>query len=268
MKKVLLFLVLCLFALGCSKVPAGYVGVKVYLLGSAKGVETEELGVGRYWIGINEELHLFPTFKQNYVWTKDRNEGSPNDESITFQTAEGLSVNGDVGITYAINAKKVNSIFQKYRKGIDEITDVFLRNRVRDAFNMVASKYRVETVYGKGKAALLEEVNVRIKEELKQEGILIEKIYLVGKLRLPKEVTEALNKKIEAIQRAEQREYELREAQAEAKKKITIAKAEAEEIRLKTRTLTSLLVKYEAIKKWNGELPKYTGNNIPIIDLK
>ena len=31
----------------CSKVPAGHVGVKVYLYGSNKGVDNEVLGVGR-----------------------------------------------------------------------------------------------------------------------------------------------------------------------------------------------------------------------------
>lgn len=78
---------------GCSYVPAGNVGVKVNMLGGDKGVDTEVLGVGRYWIGMNEELYVFPTFMQNYVWTKDPAEGSPNDESISFQTADGMTAN-------------------------------------------------------------------------------------------------------------------------------------------------------------------------------
>ena len=40
----------------CRKVPAGYVGVKVYLLGGAKGVDSEKLGVGRHFIGFNEAI--------------------------------------------------------------------------------------------------------------------------------------------------------------------------------------------------------------------
>ena len=35
----------------CSYVPAGNVGVKVNMLGGAKGVDTEILPVGKYWIG-------------------------------------------------------------------------------------------------------------------------------------------------------------------------------------------------------------------------
>jgi len=271
MKRLFIFIMfLCmLFAAACSKVPAGNVGIKVYLLGGSKGVESEELGVGRYYIGINEELYLFPTFKQNYVWTANKDEGSPNDESITFQTAEGLTVNADIGVTYSVDPAKVSLLFQKYRKGIDEITDIFMRNNVRDALNKIGSKYKVESVYGEGKAKLIEEVNALVQEELVEDGILVEKIYLIGEFRLPDKVVTALNMKIEAIQRAEQREYELREAEAEAKKKIAIAQAESEEIRLRNKSLTPLLVEYEMIKKWNGVYPLkakiISGSSAPLI---
>lgn len=83
MKKIIIF-GLMMYLAACSKVPAGHVGVKVYLLGSDKGVEQEELGVGRYWIGVNEELNIFLTYLQNYVWTKTVDEGSPTDESFIF----------------------------------------------------------------------------------------------------------------------------------------------------------------------------------------
>ncbi|WP_219622928.1 SPFH domain-containing protein, partial [Vibrio parahaemolyticus] len=124
---------------GCSKITAGHVGIKVNLLGGDKGVQAEEVGVGRYWVGVNEELYSFPTFSQNYVWTASETEGSENDESISFQTIEGLAVNADVGITYRIDPTKVSKIFEKYRRGVDEITDVYLRNMVRDALVEKAS---------------------------------------------------------------------------------------------------------------------------------
>lgn len=260
---------------GCSKVPAGHKGVKVYLLGGNKGVDHEELGVGRYWIGWNEELYLFPTYTQNYVWTKDAAEGSPNDESITFQTVEGMSVNADVGISYHIDPEKVSEIFQKYRKGVDEITDIFLRNMVRDAFVTAASKKPVETVYGSGKADLMKEVEASVKYQVAEIGIIIERIYLIGDMRLPAQVLAALNSKIEATQRAQQRENEVREAEAEANKKIAASKGEAESIKIKAvaqaeanrilaASITPTLVRYEAIKRWDGAMPKFTGGNGPV----
>lgn len=262
-------LALLMFVVGCAKVPAGHVGIKVYLLGSEKGVETEELGVGRYWIGINEELYLFPTFTQNYTWS--------DNEAITFQTSEGLSVTGDIGISYYIKADRVTNVFQKYRRGVDEIADIYLRNMVRDAFNVYGSQAVVENVYGQGKTKLLEDVQALVAHQVEPIGIVVEKIYLVGSFRLPETVVKALNSKIEATQRAEQRENELREAQAEkriaaargqAESLLLQAKAEAEAIRVKREQLDELMVQYESVQKWNGALPQVTGGVMPFLPLK
>lgn len=275
--KLMLLVLICvpfLFS-ACSKVPAGNVGVKVYLLGKSKGVDSEELGPGRYWVGYNEELYLFPTFTQNYTWTRDKQEGSPVDESITFQTAGGMNVNGDVGISYSIDPKKVNLIFQKYRRGIDEITGTFLRNMVRDAFVAEASTRDVEYIYGKGKAELLSSVEKRVREQVKPIGIIIERIYFVGGLRLPDKVTQAINAKLQATQQAQQVRREVDRTRAEAEKEVVQAEGEAKAIlaRAKARakanemlskSITVELIQYEAMKKWDGILPRVSGGSAPI----
>lgn len=277
--KLLIIFISVISMFSCSKVPAGNVGVKVHLLGGSKGVDTEELTPGMYWIGINEDLFIFPTFTQNYVWTKDPQQGSPNDESITFQTREGMDVNADVGIAYHIQPDSVNTVFQKYRKGVDEITDIFLRNTVRDAFNQAGSIRPVDAVYGEGKTEFLLDVEKLVKEQVHQIGIIIERVYLVGSMRLPPAVITALNTKIAATQKAEQRENELREAEAESKKKVAEANGEAESILLKaksqaeaniilSKSITKDLISYEQIKKWDGVLPKFTGASNCIIDTK
>lgn len=278
---ILFFLSIPLFLFGCKKVPAGNVGVKVYLLGSSKGVESEELGVGRYWIGINEELFLFPTFTQNYTWTKENTEGSPNDESITFQTVEGLTVSADIGISYRINPDKVTEVFQKYRRGVEEITDVFLRNMVRDSLVTLASNKPIESVYGEGKTELIDGAEESVSRQVEDIGIIIEKIYWVGQLRLPKSVILSINSKIEATQIASQRRNEVEQSKAEADKKIeeargtsesllAIAKAEAESIKIQGDALRQnpAVLKLRALEKWDGVLPKITGNSpIPFVDV-
>jgi regulator of protease activity HflC (stomatin/prohibitin superfamily) len=263
----------------CSTVPSGHVGVKVYLLGSSKGVDTEELGVGRYWIGINEELFLFPTYTQNYTWTKAPDETGTEDESITFQTMEGMSVNADMGISYHINPEKVTDIFQKYRKGVAEITDVYLRNMVRDALVTEASKLPVESVYGPGKAALIESVQKRVQDQVAEIGIVIEKIYWIGDVRLPPVVVERIDQKNAATQMAQQRQNEVAQAKAEAQKKIEEARGEAESTLLKAKaqaeanrelaaSITPELVQYRALDKWDGVLPRMTGGGaVPFINV-
>ena len=280
MVKWIFVLVIMASVFGCSKVPSGNVGVKVFLLGGAKGVESEQLGVGRYWIGWNEELYLFPTYTQNYVWTKNKNEGSQNDESISFQTREGMSVNADIGISYTVRPEKVSAIFQKYRKQITEITDIYLRNMVRDGFVAKGSTRPVEDVYGVGKAALLTDVEEYVRSQC-GDLFIIERIYLVGDMRLPAQVTAALNAKLQATQNAMQIENEVRTAKAEAEKKVAaasgearsllmVAQSQAEANSILAASLTAELVQYQAVKKWNGILPTtmIPGGGVPFIAVK
>ncbi|MGG2628390.1 SPFH domain-containing protein, partial [Pseudomonas aeruginosa] len=244
MKRIPAAAMLCLLAVlaGCSKVPAGNVGVIVNLYGSEKGVETREVGTGRYWVGVNEELYLFPTFTQTETWG--------GEEAISFQTVEGMKVGGAVGITYSVSPDKVTTLFQKYRAGIDEITNKFLRNMVRDAFNDVASKLPVESVYGAGKADLLLAVEKRVRDQVAPIGINIERIYYASDLVLPPQVTQSLNAKIQATQMAEQRRNEVAQAKAEADKeraraqgeadaKLTLATADAKAIEIRAQALRS-----------------------------
>lgn len=284
MRNIFTLTLIALLALtftGCAKVPAGNVGVKVYLLGSSKGVDVEELGVGRYWIGVNEDLYLFPTFTQNYTWQRDGGPDEVEDESISFQTMEGLTVNADIGISYAVNPQKVTDIFQKYRRGIDEITDVFMRNMVRDALVTVASSREIESVYGTGKADLIREVEQMVRNQVADIGINVEKIYWIGELRLPPTVVQAIDAKIRATQMAQQRQNEIAQAQAEAQKEIeaargvaesrlAVARAEAGAISLKGEALRANpeVIQLNAIEQWDGSLPRITGGGaVPFINV-
>lgn len=258
-----------------QKVPAGNVGVHVYLLGGDKGVDNVVRPVGRHFIGWQQELYLYPTFTQNYVWTKGSDAGSEGDESISFQDKQGLEISADVGIAYNVDPAQVGDLFQKYRKGVDEITDTVLRNYVRDALNTEASVLMVEQIYGTGKAGLMDRATARVKSQVEPFGIRIEKIYWIGSMRLPSGVQAALNAKIEATQKAQQRENEVAQAKAEADKareeargiadsQLLKAQAEAEAIRIKGEALrqNQELVELTLAERWNGQMPTtYVGGS-------
>lgn len=272
-----LITMLMLVCAACSKVPAGYVGVKFNLYGSDKGVQTQEMPPGRYWLSWNQEMYTFPTFTQTYTWQK----ADGQDESLTFGTVEGLSVNADVGITYAIKPDKVTTLFQTYRRGVDEITNTFLRNMVRDALVKHASTLGIESVYGRGKADLIEAVQTDVAAQVEPIGINVEKVYWIGDLRLPPNVTTAINAKIQATQMAEQRKNEVAQAQAEAAKevakaegdakaKLTIAQAEAQAIKVKGDALRDnpSVIQLNTVERWDGKLPIYQlGSSNALIQL-
>lgn len=208
-----------------STVPAGYRGIKVYMLGNKKGVESKQLGVGAYFLGFNQKIFTFPVFQQNYVW---RDEPGAVDNSINFQSKEGLDVKGDFGISYSLVADSVPAIFQKYRRGIDEITNIFLRNMVRDALNTTASRMPIESIYGVHKRDLLLRVDSMVSLQTRKYGIIIDRIYTIGELHLPPSIESAINSKLEANQRSQQAQNEVKAVEAEANKKIARTKGEAE----------------------------------------
>lgn len=263
----------------CTKVPAGNVGVKFDLYGGDKGVTGEVVGPGKYWLGWNEEMYLFPTFSQNYTWVKGNPDNREPDESISFQDREGTQINADVGITYFVESSMADTVFQKFRKGIDEITDVYVRNAVRDALNSETSLMEAADIYGSGKEKLMERVTKRVKDQLDPIGVKVEKIYWVNAMRLPTTITAAINAKIAATQQAQQRENELQTATAqaqierekargEADAKVIEAKGEAEANQLRRESISPGLIQYEIAKRWDGKLPQVTGENVPMLQLK
>ena len=266
---------------GCSRVDVGYVGVKVNKLGSDSGVNEEVVGVGYEFIPPTKELFQFPTFTQNEVWTRDSTEGSKYDESITFQSANGLDINADIGISYRVDPEKVATLFQKYRLGIDEITDVYLRNMVRDGIVEFASSMDVEQIYGNGKIDLMNKTEESVQAQVEEFGIIIEKIYWIGTIRLPDQVIASINAKIEATQAAQKRENEVATAIAQAKINRETAQGEADALILAATARAEALdlegqaiarnpqvIELRGVEKWDGKLPVYNGGGaVPFIDV-
>lgn len=239
-------------------------------MGDEKGIKERPVHVGLHWIAPWKQLYTFPIFEQNHTWE--------NKDLFYFQTKEGLNVEAEIGITFHINPEYVPRIFQKYRRGMNEITHVFIRNYIRDAISNEASQLSIEEIYSSKKVTFLSNVQKRVAAELESMGILITRVYLIDQLVFPDSVIMALNEKIAAIQRAEQRENELREAEAEAKKKVATAQgeasctilraeAEAEANQIVAKSITPHLIQWQSISKWDGKLPQVTSSAIPFIDL-
>jgi regulator of protease activity HflC (stomatin/prohibitin superfamily) len=259
--KVVGALALVIGLTGCATIPAGYRGVKVYYYGDSEGNEVRELGIGRYaYSPATEAIYKFPVFQQNVAWQGP-------DGGVRFQTNEGLSIGVDVGMSYQIDDTKVTKLFQTYRRGIEEITDTFLRHIVADACSRVAATMSVEDVYGAKKELFLQQVNEEVKKQVAPVGIKVEQIHLIGEFRLPPAVVDAIDRKIAASQRAQQRENELRENEAEAANRVAQARGAAEaqriEQEMEARGIAALserlsveFLLYQAIQRWDGKLPQ------------
>lgn len=278
MKKLIMSALAVVFAFamsGCGRatVPAGFVGVKVDLYGDEKGVQQNVVGVGKYWLTWNEEIYQFPTFNQLHVY----------EQPFNFQTKDSMSVSAKVGVEYYVDQSKVSTVFQTYRKGVDEITQVNIRQNIADALIKDSGKMDIGTLAGEGRSLLLDSVTKSVKAKLDPIGIVIVKLSWTDDLTYPPQVTASINAKIEATQKTLLRENEIAQTEAEAKKAVAAAKGEADSIRLRAEAEAAAItlrgealrsnpevLQLEAIGKWNGILPQYMteGASTPFVKVK
>lgn len=271
MKKILSAILLVSALAACDKVPVGNVGIKVNNLGGDKGVNDEVLGTGWYWVGLTKTMYTFPTYMQTRKW-----EGK---EEFQFQTVEGLTVGAPISISYSVEPAKVPLLFQTYRKGLDEITDIYIHNIIRDDLVLVGSTRTVDDIYGAGKGKLLSDLQGLVAAKLEPMGVHVDQVSVVGGFTLPDTVVQSINLKIQATQQSQQRENEVATAKAEAQKAVAVAQGEADSRTIKAKaeaqanliisqSITPELVQYEGVNKWNGQLPTYTGGGaMPFVNV-
>lgn len=278
MKKILSILFISIFT-GCTLVEPGKVGIKVNLYGSSKGVTEKPLETGRVWYNPwSEDIYTFPTFMQNVIWTKDTEEGSPHDDSITFNSIEGAGINVDVALSFTLNKEKVPFIFEKHRMDIDHIASTYLRQHVRDSLNLTASKMKVVDIFGEGKEKLISNARLHLNTTLEPQGFIIDNFSFVSSFRVDERVESSINATIQATQKAIEAENKVKQSEAEAKQRVAEAKGKAESIlleaqakadanRLLTQSLSVPLLQYESLQKWDGVMPRVTTNTTPLLSL-
>lgn len=261
-----------------TRVEVGNVGLRVNLAGPARGVENVPVVTGWVWYNpFTEQIVEFPTRVLSVTWTRDRNEGGGFDESITFASAEGLTINADVGFAFHIEPSMAPRLYTRFRQAdINVLAHGYIRNLVRDALNEVASTMPVQDIYGAKKGKLLSESRARIAEVFEKDGIGVDQLTFAASLRMPESVEQAINRTIEQNQAAIAAQNRVAQVEAEAKQKVaqasgeaeavlTRAKAEAEANRMITQSLTPALMEYKRLEKWDGRLPQVTGGAMPMI---
>ena len=254
-----------------ASVSANHVGVQFNRIDGR--VESIPLSSGWHLIGIGTSVVEFPTFTQTYTWTKSPHEGAPIDESMNFQVASGVVINADLSISYSIDPSKAPTLYQKYKRGYEEITTQIIRNEIRNSLNIYGTEFDPEGLLSGGKIKLAEEVRRKINEDLNPFGIMVEQFGFVNELRLPANIQNAINAKIQANQEALKSEAMLRKNLADAANEVAIAKghanakiAEAEGDARALAVLGESIKLYGAeaarvknqtlwIQKWDGKLP-------------
>ncbi len=276
----------------CTRVDPGHVGIRVKLAGTARGVQDAPIVAG--WVAYNpitEMVVEFPTSVQNIVWSKDPHEGSVADESITFASSEGVTVNADVGLAFHVEAQRAPRLYARFRqRDVLILAHGYVRNVVREALNEGAAVMPVQQVYGAGKTRLLNESLQRVVARLGDDGFVIDQLTFNSALRLPDNVVAAINRAMEATQNAIQAENRVRQIRAEAEQAVAQARGAAEAARQRAQgegdallirsraeaqaneiirlSMNRDVIAYRQLERWDGHLPVVTGGgNVPMMTM-
>jgi regulator of protease activity HflC (stomatin/prohibitin superfamily) len=177
-------------------------------------------------------------------------------------------------MNFHIDPAYVNDLYQKV--GLD-----FANKVIDPAFNdfvkEVVPIYPITEILPK-REEIRKGAMTKLGENLTRYHIIVDDIYFAN-IRFSPEYERAIEAKQVAQQQVETQKQVLAQREIEAQQKVATAKGEAESIQvvaqgqakandLLSRSISSILVQYKTIEKWNGTLPQVTSGAVPFIDLE
>ena len=192
---------------------------------------------------LTENVYEFPTYVQTINYT-----------AFTVNAKDGSVFSVDPTLSFKVKDGFSPIIFKKYRKDIIEITQTTLFNYIKDAFRIEFNKYTTDSIISNREKFELA-IQSNMGNLLNKEGFQLEQ--MTSGIQYPETITQAINAKNAAVQRAMMVENELKIAQAQARKLTVLAESEAKANELRKMSLNSLLIQQQFIEKWDGKTPIY-----------
>lgn len=263
---VAIFIIICL-ASSCSVVDSGEIGIKFHKWSSNEqdygGVE----GTCKGWVFYNpitSSIFTYPTYIQR-----------KNYEAFSVNAKDASIFTMDPTIAYRINPEKACDIFTKYRKGIQDIENGYIRTCIYEAYRTCANQYTSDSLMS-NRGTFESDVRARLESSLVAEGFIVEEF--TSQITPPASLAQMINEKNAAVQSALKAENKVKEAEAEAKIKIAEAKGAAEAMQIKAdaeayynrtiaASLSDKIVAEDWIEKWDGKLPTVASGNGMILDI-
>ena len=263
------------------------VGLAVILLlaliiigGSSVVVEAGQTGVVLTFgkvspVVLQEGFHLKIPFAQNVVMINNR---IVKTEVTTEAFSKDLqTVSTVIAVNYHVNKSASAEIYKEVGLGFE---DVLVTPAINEVLKAVTANYTAQQlVSSRGDVSVLLDENLNTK--LNEYGIMVDDLNIINW-----DFSEEYITAIEAKQVAEQnliktrteQEQALVIANTEAQKQVIAAQAEADKIKLladatasSNRTiadsLSDILIRYETLQKWDGQLPKVTNGSNTLVDI-
>ena len=210
--------------------------------------------------GLHFKIPFVQTVKHVNIQQK-KFDGKENSYTRDVQTSE---------VDYTINYDLVKDNVAKLMKNVGEdyhnrIVVPYVRSALKESFGNFAATHIVEN-----RDKVRRQIENKLRTTLSKEYFTNIHFQLVN-IDFDDQFEMAIKEKQVAEQNALKAKNVTVQIEEQAKQTRIKAEAEAEAMRIKATALerNQKLVEYEAVQKWNGELPQYMGSGaVPFLNLK
>lgn len=166
--------------------------------------------------------------------------------SLNIPSREGLTIQSEVSILYQVVKKDAPELLRNVGLGFEEtiILPVF-RSAVAD----VTSKYYAKDMHSGNRAEIEANIRELMMKTLAGKGILVESV-LLKSIVLPKNLTKAIEDKLEAEQQAQRMEFVLQQERQEAERKRIQAQGVNDANKIISSGLTPEVLQFKALEAW------------------
>lgn len=234
-----------------ERIPAGYEGVVYSMSG---GIEEKTLTQGWKVVPPTKKVKLFTIGNEQLLLTKDKRDGSKEDESFKVATSDDASISISFQMSYRFLSEDIVKTYTKF-KGMDG--EAIVNNRVKTVLKSkvseVTTDYSMMDIYSGNRNEINDKITEYLNKEFRESfGIEVLDASIID-VHPDKKLKAAIDNRVTALQQKEQakadqekvkveNETKLLQAENEAAIKVKEAEAEAKANELKAKSITQELI--------------------------
>ena len=183
-----------------------------------------------------------------------------SEEKMEVLSSDGLNIIVEFSFRYQADPQRIGFLH-------DEIGQEYLarvvKPEIRSACREVVGNYEPEELYSEKKNQIAEEIFETAKGSIEKKNIVLDKV-LISDITLPIRLQEAIQKKLNQEQAAQEYDYKLKVATKEAERQIIEAEGKAKANRILSASLTTNVLKDKGIEA-TMELSKSSNSKVVIV---
>lgn len=249
--------------LGIIAAILGVIGTFIYFMCMVQ-VEPGQVGVKLSWGVVDENIkgegyYFVMPFRDQLITLQTSN--IRTDIAATAASKDLQEVNASIAVVWHMENDNILSIYRKYL-ATNTIRDAVVMPRASEVVKQYTAIYNAEEIITK-RQELKDKIDGKLQEEFKSVGLVLDSLSIIN-VEFSPDFNKAIEQKQIAEQNAKQAEYTAKKAEQDAQAAINYAKGQAESQRLQAQALDDKILSKLWIDKWNGVLPLYSSDALPV----